>query len=85
MLSICCNPKLVEDIHEVTETLELAMTNGGVLITIQKATVPQYGKVWYVPQAITNIFSLAELEKKHHVTYDTISRKHLLCTCQHVK
>jgi hypothetical protein len=27
--------------------------------------------VWYVPQAITNTFSLAELEKKHHVAYDT--------------
>jgi uncharacterized protein YlzI (FlbEa/FlbD family) len=43
MLSICCNPELVEDINEVPETLELAM-NGGVLITIQKATVPQYVK-----------------------------------------
>jgi hypothetical protein len=70
MSSIFCNPELVEDIHEVPEMSELAM-NGGVLIINQKATIPQYGKVWYAPQVIMNIFSLAESEKKHHITYDT--------------
>jgi hypothetical protein len=37
----------------------------------QKATVPNYGEVWYDPNAITNIFSLSEMEKKFCVTYDS--------------
>jgi hypothetical protein len=32
-----------------------------------------YGKlkVWYIPDGIANIFSMHELEKKYHITYDS--------------
>ena len=33
--------------------------------------VPDYGEVWFNERALTNIFSLAELRKKYHVTYDS--------------
>ena len=29
-----------------------------------------FGKVWFDEQAIANIFALADLKKKYHVTYD---------------
>jgi hypothetical protein len=45
------------------------------LFTNQKATVPNYGEVWYNPNAVTNIFSLSEMEKKHHITYNSTKEK----------
>jgi hypothetical protein len=64
------NPQLVENIKETNEMLELS-TNGGDLFTNKKATVPGYGEVWYDPDAITNIFSFAEMENKYRITYDS--------------
>jgi hypothetical protein len=61
--------KLVTDIKEEDEQLNLA-TSAGNLITNQKATVPGYGKVWSKEDAMTNVFSLANMEKGHHITYD---------------
>jgi hypothetical protein len=48
--------------------LELG-TNAGILHTSQKATIPGWGRAWYKNQAKTNIFSYAEIIKKHQVTY----------------
>jgi hypothetical protein len=84
-VDLICNPNLVTNIHTTTETLEVSM-NGRKLFASQKATVPNYGKVWYNPNAVTNIFSLSEMEKKHHITYDsTKEKKHLQCTYQRKK
>ena len=47
------------------------MTNGGEVVTDQKATVPGFGEVWYDTQSIANIFSFAELKDKHCITYDS--------------
>ena len=73
-VSLFCNKNLVEKIRKVDEQLELA-TNGGQLCTNLKATVPGYGEVWFHPNAITNIFSFAEIEDKHHITYNSKSEK----------
>ena len=69
-VNLFCNPELVENIKSTSETLALS-TNGGNLFTNQRATVRGFGEVWYDPKAITNIFSLTELEKKYKVTYDS--------------
>jgi hypothetical protein len=37
----------------------------------KKAMVSCYGEVWYNPNAVTNIFSLANMEKKHCITYNS--------------
>jgi hypothetical protein len=53
--SIICKPEFVEDIRPA-ETPFCLNTNGGVLITTLKATVPSIGEVWFNPDAIANIF-----------------------------
>ena len=68
--SIFANPSMVTNIRTVDKPLAL-MTNGGELITDQKATVPGFGDVWYDPNSIANIFSFAELKEKHCITYDS--------------
>jgi hypothetical protein len=44
--------------------------NAGAVVTNKKGT---YGglKVWYLPDGIANIFSMHELEKLYHITYDS--------------
>jgi hypothetical protein len=73
-VDLFCNPNLVTNICTTPETLEISM-NGGKLFTNQKAVVPKYGEVWYNPNAVTNIFSLSEMEKKHRITYDSTKVK----------
>ena len=72
-VNLFCNPNLVENIRTSNETLELS-TNGGDFFTNKCATVPGFGEVWYDPNAMTNIFSLALLEKKYRVTYDSTAQ-----------
>jgi hypothetical protein len=48
-------------------------TNGGELHTNLRATVKGFGEVWFHPKAITNIFSFAEMEDRHPITYDSRS------------
>jgi hypothetical protein len=68
-VNLFCNPKLVENIRTSNETLTLS-TNRRELFTNQCTTVPIFGEVWYDPSALTNIFSLALLKKKHRITFD---------------
>ena len=68
--SIFANPRMVTGIKTTATPLQL-MTNGGELITDQKASVPGFGEVWYDSQSIANIFSFAELKDKHKITYDS--------------
>jgi hypothetical protein len=42
------------------------------LTTNKKAILPGYGKVWYADTAMTNVFSLANMERKYHITYDSM-------------
>ena len=73
-VSLFCNPDLVENIRSTNQTLKLS-TNGGDILTNMRATVPGYGEVWYDPNAIANIFSLAEMEKKYCITYNSSKEK----------
>ncbi|KAL7564336.1 hypothetical protein ACA910_007188 [Epithemia clementina (nom. ined.)] len=68
-VSIFCNEQLVHDIHKVKETMDLS-TNAGTLTVRHKATVPGFGLVWFDNRAITNIFSFAEMEDRHRITYE---------------
>jgi hypothetical protein len=67
--SIFCKKDLVENIHEVDEPIILK-TNGGDLITKNKARVKDFGEVWYNPKSVTSIFSMAEMESKYKITYN---------------
>ena len=41
----------------------------------KKANVPGFGTVWYDEDAITNIFSFAEMEDKYRITYNSAKEK----------
>jgi hypothetical protein len=81
-VSLFCNPNLVENIRETDEELELS-TNGGDLHTKKRATVPGFGEVWYHPNAITNIFSFAEMEDKFNISYDSSKEKAFIVHLPH--
>ena len=68
--SLFANKQFVQDIKEVDKPLEL-LTNGGEINPDHKATVKGFGEVWHDPNSIANIFSFAELKKKHRITYDS--------------
>jgi len=46
-------------------------TNGGSLTTTRKGTLEGYGKVWYHPDAITNILCMSNVKKLYRVTFDS--------------
>ena len=69
-VTVFCNKDMVNNIHESKESMHLA-TNGGTLITTKEADLPHWGKVWFKDQAITNIFSYAEMSDKYRITYDS--------------
>ena len=69
-VDLFCNPALVSNPTEVKQSLHLSM-NAGVLKTNMQAKVAGYGKVWYHPNAIANVFSLARVADKYRVQYDS--------------
>ena len=53
--------------------------NAGSIKTNRKG---EYGRVkaWYMPKGIANIFSMNEIEKLHHITYDSIDGYYVVHT-----
>jgi hypothetical protein len=64
------NPDLLTDIHEVPGSLTIS-TQTGKAVTKLKGTVPGYGEVWFCPDGIANILSLANVAKTMEVTFDS--------------
>ena len=58
----------MSNIRPSKEKLNL-VTNAGVLEVRQQADVENYGTVWFNEQAMTNVFSLASMERKYPVAY----------------
>jgi hypothetical protein len=72
-ISIFNNTSMLDDIHDVDTPLVLQSNGGGHQLTSQMGTVPNFGKVWYNPNSIANILSLAEVRKSSRVTMDSSS------------
>lgn len=64
------NPSLLKDIHEVPGSLTIN-TQAGKCVTKLRGTVPGYGEVWFCPNGIANILSLARVIKTRKVTFDS--------------
>jgi hypothetical protein len=64
-VNLFCNPNLVENIRTSNEKLELSKS-GRNFFTNKCATEPGFD-----PNTMTNIVSMALLEKKHRITYDS--------------
>jgi hypothetical protein len=62
------NPALLKNIHEVQGILPIH-TQAGKAITKLKGTFPGYGEVWYCPDGIANILSLAHVAKTRLVRF----------------
>ena len=67
-VSIFCNPDLLTDIHDVDRPLLLETNGGGEQLSYQMGTLRNFGSVWYNPDSIANILSLAEVRKVRRVT-----------------
>jgi hypothetical protein len=64
------NPDLLRNIHEVRGSLTIH-TQAGKAVTKLRGTVPGYGDVWYCPNGIANILSLANVERTRTVTFNS--------------
>jgi hypothetical protein len=71
LISIFNNASMLDDIHDVDTPLALQSNGGGHQITSQMGTIHNFGKVWYNPNSIANILSLAEVRKTRRVTMDS--------------
>jgi hypothetical protein len=67
----CSNPELLTDIHEVRGSLSVH-TQTGKAVTKLRGTVPGHGEVvWFCPDGIANISSLARVAKTMEVTFNS--------------
>ena len=64
------NPDLLTNIHEVKGSLTIH-TQAGTAVTKLRGTVAGYGEVWYCPEGIANILSLANVSKTRSVRFDS--------------
>jgi hypothetical protein len=55
--------ELLTDIRAVAKPLKM-LTNGGTIIYSQQGELPDYGTVWFNKNAIANIISMSEAERK---------------------
>jgi hypothetical protein len=60
-VSIFCNADLLTDIHDVDEPLYLETNGGGYQVSTQMGTIKDFGPVWYNPESIANVLSLAQV------------------------
>jgi hypothetical protein len=67
-VSIFRNLHLLTNIREVDPPLFLETNGGGNQISTQMGTIPNFGDVWYNPDSIANILSLAHVRKHRRVS-----------------
>ena len=66
------NRDLLENIYKVKDGHGVrCYCNGGVQDTIEKGTLPGFGKVWYNETSLANILSFALVSDKFRITVDT--------------
>ena len=71
---IFCNRHLLKDVHTIPDDVRplFCRSNGGLQISDQRGTIPGFGTtVWYNPNSLANILSLASVRKVCRVTMDT--------------
>ena len=65
---IFANKSLLTNVHEWSKHKLHLRTNGGTLITNMQGYLKGIGWVWYHPNTITNVLSLAKV-KEHHIWF----------------
>ena len=69
-VSIFSNRRLLRNIRKANGWMHIHC-NAGITRTNLVGDLRGYGTVWYHPDGIANILSLAEVRKRFHVTYDS--------------
>jgi Reverse transcriptase (RNA-dependent DNA polymerase)/Zinc knuckle len=69
-IDVFCNPKLLTNIRETKNKLTIHC-NAGKATTNLIGDFDRYGTVWYHPEGIANVLSLAKVKSKYSVTYDS--------------
>ena len=80
-MSIFHDQELVYDVVKADNPIKI-VTNAGTRIVSEQAMAAGFGKVWFDEQAIANIFALADLKKKYHVTYDPAIEDAFIVHCE---
>jgi hypothetical protein len=73
-VNVFCNRHLLTNVREIDKVMNIRC-NAGVPRTNMVGELNRYGTMWYNPKKIANILSLSQVEKKHHVTYDSAASK----------
>ena len=69
-VDVFSNPNLLNNIRTTKGKLTIHC-NAGTAVTSMVGDFDRYGTVWYHPKGIANILSLAKVQQKYHVTYDS--------------
>jgi hypothetical protein len=69
-VSVFNNRHLLSDIRTSPQTLRVH-TNGGTQLSTQMGHVKNFGHVWFNPDSLANILSMAEVRKVCRITMDT--------------
>jgi hypothetical protein len=67
------NKDLLDNVRRSDTCMEIHC-NAGVTSTDLIGDLPGYGPVWYHPNGIANILSLARVKEKHRVTFDSAGK-----------
>eukprot|EP00957_Ditylum_brightwellii_P190731 14520309-Ditylum_brightwellii.AAC.1 len=70
IVNVFCNATLLTNVRKAGRSLEI-YSNGGSSATDLIGDLAGFKTVWYQPDGIANILSLASVQKEHHVTYDS--------------
>jgi hypothetical protein len=69
-VSVFKNPNFLSNIRRSNSQLKVH-TNGGHQISLLVGDIKNFGTVWYNPNSLANIFSLATVRKRCRITMDT--------------
>jgi hypothetical protein len=64
------NPDLITNLKATSSPLQMA-TNAGTKTLNLKGDVIGFGKAWYDPDFMANIFRFAKMAEQHRITYDS--------------
>ena len=76
-IDIFSNKELLSNIRRSKTTMKVRC-NAGTMTTNMIGDLVGYGTVWYDPKGIANILSLARVQEKHRVTYDSGAEGHFI-------
>ena len=76
------NKQFLTNIRTATKKPLTLASDGGLSLTTLEGDLTNFGPVWYNPNALANILSLASVQKKCRVTMDTAQEAVIIVHCK---